>query len=287
MKETDKEKNWDLVIRSKTPFLRLGLKELYRYRDLVMLFAKRDIVAQYKQTLLGPTWLVIQPILSTIFNTIIFGTLAKFDTKGIPYPVFILSGLTAWNFFASAFNKTSGIFITNASIFGKVYFPRLTVPLASIISNFITFIIQFALLLCLLLFYKFQNGYDWEINYKWLLALPLLLGAISLLGLGAGLVISSLTTKYRDLTFLTGFIMQFLMYFSSVAFPINSFGSKWEIFFKLNPILHLVSLFRAIVINAPLPDVMWLAYSIVSTLIILIIGILIFNKVEKSFMDTV
>ncbi len=281
------EKNWDLIIKPKPNIFHLGLKEVIEYKDLIWLFVKRDMVAQYKQTVLGPLWLIIQPLLSTLFFTIIFGSFAKFDTKGIPYPIFTLSGLTIWNFFSTSLNKTSSVFVSNAGIFGKVYFPRLTVPVSTLISNGFTFLIQFFILLLLLLYYKIFNNYDWQVDLKLLFLFPIVLILCGLFGLGCGLIISSLTTKYRDLTFLVGFGLQFVMYFSSVVFPIDKFSSKIQLLFNLNPLLHIVGLFRAIFINAPLPEIQWLLYSAVWTILVLIIGAVVFNKVEKSFMDTV
>jgi lipopolysaccharide transport system permease protein len=281
------DKDWDLIIKPKPNIFHLGLKELFEYKDLIWLFVKRDIVAQYKQTVLGPLWLIIQPLLSTLFFTIIFGNFAKFDTKGIPYPIFTLSGLTIWNFFSTSLGKTSSVFVSNSAIFGKVYFPRLTVPVSALISNSFTFLIQFVILLFLLVYYKFVKNYDWHINYNLLILFPFVLLLCGLFGLGCGLIISSLTTKYRDLTFLIGFGLQFVMYFSSVVFPIDKFSGKIQTLFNLNPLLHIVGMFRAIFINAPLPGTQWILYSTGWTVLVLLIGAVIFNKVEKSFMDTV
>ncbi|HWY12476.1 MAG TPA: ABC transporter permease [Bacteroidia bacterium] len=281
------EKDWDIIIKPKPKLFHFGFKEIWAYRDLIILFVKRDIVSQYKQTILGPLWLIIQPILTTVFFTIIFGKFAKFDTGGIPFPIFTLSGLTIWNFFAMSLNKTSSVFVNNATIFGKVYFPRLTVPFSAIIANFITFLVQFAILLLLLFYYKFFNNYVWQINYFGLLGLLLLLIIFSLFGLGAGLIVSSITTKYRDLGFLVGFALQFVMYFSSVVFPLDKLGPKWGSIINLNPLIHLVHWFRAIIINAPMPNMSLLLYSTAFMIIVLFSGILVFNRVEKSFMDTV
>ena len=281
------DKDWDLILKSKPGIFHLGLKEVIAYKDLIFLFAKRDIVAQYKQTILGPLWLVIQPLLTTAFFTIIFGKFAKFDTGGIPFPVFTLSGLTIWNFFASSLNKTSSVFLSNSSIFGKVYFPRLTVPISAIIANAITFVIQFMILILLLLYYKYIMNYDWEVNYVAAIGLPILLIFSSMFGMGCGLIISSLTTKYRDLSFLIGFVLQFVMYFSSVVFPTENLPVKIQQILNFNPLIHFVHLFRAIVINSPLPETSWLIYSSSFVFITLCAGILVFNRVEKSFMDTV
>lgn len=281
------EKDWDLIIKPKPSMFQLGIKDLIAYKDLIFLFVKRDIVAQYKQTVLGPLWLIIQPILTTLFFTIIFGNFAKFNTPGIPYPVFTMSGLTLWNFFSSSLNKTSSVFVNNASIFGKVYFPRLTVPVSAIIANTITFVVQLLILMILLFYYKFSIDYDWHLNWKALALLPVLLMASSLFGMGCGLIISAVTTKYRDLSFLVGFVVQFVMYFSAVVFPLDKLSPKIQLILNFNPLLHFVNLFRAIIIDSPMPDMMWLGYGFGFMFVVLFIGILVFNRVEKSFMDTV
>jgi len=281
------EKEWDLIIKPKPKLFSFGLKELLSYKDLIMLFVKRDLVAQYKQTVLGPLWLVIQPLVTTLFFTIIFGNFAKFDSGTVPYPIFTLSGLTIWNFFATSLNKTSNVFVSNAGMFGKVYFPRLTVPVSALISNAFAFLIQFGILFILLLYYKLVNGYEWHVNWTLMSLFPIVLILCGLFGMGAGLIISSVTTKYRDLSFLVGFALQFLMYFSSVVFPVDKFSPKIQALFNLNPLLHIVNIFRAMILDIPFTNFYWLLYSTGWTIIVLIIGILIFNKVEKSFMDTV
>jgi lipopolysaccharide transport system permease protein len=281
------EKDWDLIIKPEPGLFHLGFKELLAYKDLIFLFVKRDIVAQYKQTILGPMWLVLQPVLTTVFFTIIFGNFAKFDTGGIPFPVFTLSGLTIWNFFATSLTKTSSVFVNNASMFGKVYFPRLTVPVSAIISNTIAFGVQFLILIILLFFYKFSIGYEWHVNYKYFFLFPFLLITCSLFGMGCGLIVSAATTKYRDLGFLVGFVVQFLMYFSSVVFPVDKLSSKILFILNFNPLYHIVSIFRSLIISSPMPDIIWIIYSSIFMLVVLFSGIIIFNKVEKSFMDTV
>ena len=280
-------KDWDLILQPKPLFFSLGIKDIWEYRDLILLFVKRDIVSQYKQTILGPLWLVIQPLLSTIFLTVIFNYFAKFNSGETPYPIFILSGLAIWNFFSTSFSKTSNIFVSNATIFGKVYFPRLTVPISSIIANHLTFLIQFVILLIVILFYGSTKHYEWHVNLLALIFLPFILISSGLLGMGIGLIVSSLTTKYRDLSFLTGFILQFLMYFSAVAFPISSFNRTYQFIFNLNPVLHLVGFFRACILNSPLPGFYSLLYTAVFILVFLLMGMMIFQKVEKNFMDTV
>ena len=278
---------WDLVINPKPALFHFGIKELFRYRDLITLFVKRDLIAQYKQTLLGPAWLILQPLLWTVFYSVIFGNFAKFDAGSIPYPIFILSGFTIWNFFSSSLNKTSTVFVSNAGVFGKVYFPRLTVPVAALLSNGFAFMIQCILLVLLLLIYTLFFGYTWTLDPAKLLLFPVLLVICGAFGLGAGLIVSSLTTKYRDLTFLVGFALQFGMFFSEVVFPIAKFSPEIQRLFNLNPLLHIINSFRAVFINAPVPEFHWLLYSFCFTVVVVILGMLVFNKVEKSFMDTV
>jgi len=283
----NEEQKWDLIVTPKGNFFKLNLFELWHYRDLIMLLVKRDIVSQYKQTVLGPIWLIVQPVLSGIFFTIIFGNFAKFNTGEIPYPIFTFSGLTIWYFFATTFAKTSSVFITNSSIFGKVYFPRLSVPLSSLISNSVSFFIQFGVFVLLLLYYKFFRNYDFHVNFSLLIFFPPLLLLFGLMGVSIGLLASSLTTKYRDLSFLLSFGLQFLMYFSSVVFPLGGFNNKIQMLLNLNPLMHMVNFFRSIFLSSPSPSAFWLVYSTLFVLVTLFGSIIVFNRVEKSFMDNI
>ncbi|MBK9283221.1 MAG: ABC transporter permease [Sphingobacteriaceae bacterium] len=285
--KNEEEDNWDLIVSPKSSLLELNLREVWNYRDLILLFTKRDIISQYKQTILGPLWLIIQPILSTVFFTVIFGWFAKFKTGEIPYAIYTLSGLTIWNFFSTSLSKSSSVFLSNAGIFGKVYFPRLTVPISIVLSNAISFIIQFIVLLCLLFIYTYFKDFNWQPNIKLFFLLPFILIIFAFYGMGLGLIASALTTKYRDLSFLISFMLQFILYFSSVVFPLDGFAGKFQLLFNLNPLTHIVKLFRAIMISTEMPDPKWIIYSITIGIITLLLGILIFNKIEKSFMDTI
>lgn len=276
---------WDLVIRPKTGWFDLRLADLWRYRDLTMIFVWRDFVATYKQTILGPLWYVIQPLFTTLLFTVIFGRVANLPTDGLPQMLFYMAGVTSWNYFADCLNRASVTFIQNASIFGKVYFPRLTVPLSMVISNLIKFGIQFALFLGFLAWYWFQ-GSPVHPNLAVLLT-PVLVLLMAALGLGCGIIISALTTKYRDLQILVSFGVQLAMYATPVIFPMSIFpnASRWILLF--NPMAPIVETFRYAFLGAGDFSWFYLGCSVVITTIILLIGILLFNHVEKTFMDTV
>ncbi len=276
---------WSMVISPKNNWFDLNLKDVWRYRDLLFMFVKRDFVSIYKQTILGPLWFLIQPILTTAMFIVVFKNVAKIPTDGLPPIVFYLSGLSIWNYFSSCINKTSGTFISNASIFGKVYFPRLIVPLSNVVSNLITFAIQFSLLIAIMIYYSF-TGTHFQLN-AYILLLPLLLLMLAGLGLGLGIIISSLTTKYRDLTFLVTFGVQLLMYATPVIYPLSFFSDKYKYFILANPLTPIIEIFRYSLFGAGTFTLIHLLYSLTFTIIALLGGILLFNKVEKNFMDTV
>jgi lipopolysaccharide transport system permease protein len=277
--------DWSLVIRPKTGWLDLHLADLWRYRDLTLLFVWRDFVAQYKQTILGPLWNVIQPLFTTLLFTLVFGRVAKLSTDQLPPMVFYMAGITCWNYFADCLNRSSGTFINNASIFGKVYFPRLCVPLSIVISNIIKFGIQFALFLCFMLFYYLKGA---PIHPNALVFLtPLLVLIMAGLGLGLGIIVSSLTIRYRDLQVLIGFGVQLAMYVTPVIYPLSMVSPHKRWLVLANPMSSLVETFRYAFLGAGSFDPWNLAYSAAATLVILLIGILLFNHVERTFMDTV
>jgi lipopolysaccharide transport system permease protein len=279
-------KEWDEVIEPKSKLLDLRLKEVWRYRDLLLLFVKRDFVAAYKQTILGPLWHFIQPIFTTIVFLLIFNKIANIKTDDIQPVLFYMSGITIWNYFSSCLNATSNTFVANAGIFGKVYFPRLIIPLSTVLSNIIKFGIQFLLLLSVMIFYGVKNHYFY-FNYTWLL-IPLLVLMMAGLGLGLGIIISSLTTKYRDFTVLIGFVVQLLMYITPVAFPLSFFKEKgYDWIVNLNPLTSIVEAFRYAIFGKGSFDATHLFYSGIFILVTLFIGVIVFNKVERSFMDTV
>jgi lipopolysaccharide transport system permease protein len=286
MKDTADELEWTEVITPKKGIFDINLKELWRYRDLIMLFVRRDFVSTYKQTILGPIWFFIQPLLTTIIFIIIFTRIAQLSTDGLPPILFFLSGVTLWNYFSDCFSKTSNIFIANAGIFGKVYFPRLTSPISIVISNLIKFGIQISLFFAIYFYYIFTNKIEFNIGSS-IIFLPIIVLLMALLGLGLGIIFSSLTTKYRDLTFLLQFGIQLLMYASPVIYPLSSANGKLKTVLQLNPLTPLIESFRTIMFGQGVLDMQGLLYCVIFTFISLLCGIIIFNQVEKSFMDTV
>lgn len=284
MKESQEE-NWSLVIKPQSNWFELHLDDLWRYRDLIYMFVKRDFVAQYKQTILGPLWFLIQPILTTITYMVIFGGIAKIGTDGTPEALFYMAGIMMWNYFSTCLNRTSDTFVANANIFGKVYFPRLTVPISSVISGLVTFAIQLGLFVVMYLVFLVK-GADIHINI-YVLLLPYLIVLMALLGLGLGIIVSSMTTKYRDLKFLVTFGIQLLMYAAPVVYPLSTLPEKYKFWVALNPMTSVIETFRYSVLGTGSFSWAMLGYSSVVTAVILVFGVVIFNRVEKTFMDTV
>lgn len=277
--------HWDLVIRPKTGWFDLRLADLWRYRDLTLIFVWRDFVAQYKQTVLGPLWHLIQPLFTTLLFTLIFGQVAKLPTDSAPPIIFYMAGVVCWNYFAECLTRASGTFIQNAGIFGKVYFPRLSVPVSVVISNLIKFAIQFALFLGFVGFY-FVKGAGIHPNALVLMT-PVLLLIMAALGLGSGIIVSSLTTKYRDLQVLVTFGVQLLMYVTPVIYPVSMVPREYRWIVLANPMTPLVETFRHAFLGTGAFDPLHLLYSVIAAVIILFIGIVLFNHVERTFMDTV
>lgn len=283
---TDKE-HWDMIIQPKTSMLDLQLKEVWRYRDLIMLFVKRDFAAQVKQTILGPVWHIIQPILTTLIFLVLFGGIAGIKTEGIPRPAFYMAGITLWNYFSMALTATAGTFVTNASIFGKVYFPRLVLPISIVISNLVKLAIQFGLLVVIMLYFGVTGEYVYHFNSS-LLLIPLVILILAGLSLGLGIIISSLTTKYRDFTLLLTFAVQLGMYVTPIGYPLSKLeGSKYKILLDVNPVTPLAEAFRYALFGHGTFTAGTLLYSFAFMMIALFFGVIMFNKVEKSFMDTV
>ena len=281
-----KEENWDLVIKPKSSLIDLRLGELWKYRDLLLLFVKRDFVAVYKQTILGPLWFFIQPILTTAMFALVFGYFGGLKTDGIPAPLFYLTGLTLWNYFSECLTKTSETFIKNQTIFGKVFFPRLIVPLSITLSSLLKFGIKFILFAFVWSYYYFIAGNDQILPNLTIIIVPILVFMMAGLSLGFGIIFSSITTKYKDMNFLLAFGVQLLMYASSVVIPISMMG-KYAWIFKLNPMVNIIEAFKYAFLGAGEFSWFWLGYSFVFMLILLFLGTIIFNRVEKSFMDTV
>ncbi len=288
MSNTNKSSDWLFEITPKNKFFTLNLKEVWQYRDLLMLFVKRDVITVYKQTVLGPLWYLIQPLLTSITFTIIFNNVAGINTGKIPPFLFNLAGITVWNYFTSCLTGTSDTFKINANIFGKVYFPRLIMPISTVISNLLKFGIQFIIFIAFYIFYSIQ-GVEISLNPS-LLFFPLLILLMGFLGLGLGMLISSLVTKYRDLSFLIGFGVQLLMYLSAVMYPMVLIKTKlpdyvWLV--QYNPLAYIIETTRYMLLGIGDISVWGLVYTISITLIVFFIGLLVFNKTEKSFIDTV
>jgi len=276
---------WDLIIEPQRSLLDLRLGELWRYRDLVMLFVRRDFVAAYKQTILGPLWYLIQPLLTTITFTVIFGNIAQLPTDGLPQFLFYMSGTVIWSYFADCLTKTSNTFVNNSQLFGKVYFPRMAVPVSILISNLITFFIQFAFFLAFVGYFALSGA---ALHPSlWMLSFPLLILIMAGLGLGLGVLISAMTTKYRDLRFLVQFGVSLLMYATPVIYPASSIPARFQWLIKLNPMTPIVETFRFAFLGAGSVHPLDLAYSAGVMLAIVALGAIVFNRVEATFMDTV
>lgn len=279
------DQKWDKIIQPERNLLDLRLGELWRYRDLVMLFVRRDFVSVYKQTILGPLWFLIQPLLTTITFTVIFGNIAKLPTDGLPQFLFYMSGTVIWTYFSDCLTKTSNTFVNNAQLFGKVYFPRMAVPVSILISSLITFAIQFALFLVFMGFFAVRGTVLYP-NW-WILFSPVLVLMMAGLGLGFGVIISSLTTKYRDLRFLVQFGVQLLMYATPVIYPASSIPARFQILIAANPMTSIVETFRYAFLGGGSINPLNLLYSFVFMVVLVIIAAIIFNRVEATFMDTV
>ena len=278
------------IIRPKSGWFDLPIKELFRYKDLILLFVKRDFVSLYKQTILGPAWAVIQPFLTTVVFSLVFGSIAGLAADGVPSFIFYLSGNVVWNYFSHCLTTTSGTFIANASILGKVYFPRLVMPVSTVLSKLIDFAIQYCFMLCFLVFYTLTDA---GVAPNWyILMTPLILLQLAMLSLGCGVIISAATTKYRDLRMLVSFGVQLWMYATPVAYDMFSMGafapgSKYYGLYMLNPVTPIVNLFRYAYLGIGQVDWLYYGVSWVVTLILLFAGIVLFSRVEKTFMDTV
>jgi lipopolysaccharide transport system permease protein len=279
------ENEWDMIIKPKTGWFDIDLTELWRYRDLIGMFVKRDFVTLHKQTILGPLWFIIQPLFTTLVFTIIFSKVAKIPTDNLPPFLFYLSGNVAWSYFATCLGRTSDTFNSNAGIFGKVYFPRLTVPLSVIISALLQFGIQFFLFLGFYFYFMIQGA---PILPKlWIAALPILLLQMALLGLGMGILVSSMTTKYKDLRYAMGFVTQLWMYATPIVYPLSLVPDWLRPWYVLNPMVSIVESFRYAFLGSGAIEWSYVATSWLVTLVILFAGIILFSRIEKTFMDTV
>lgn len=279
------EKNWNLEIKPKRHVFDINFKEIWDYRDLLMMFVKRDIVTVYKQTVLGPVWFFVQPIMTMFVYIFVFGNIAGISTDGIPKALFYLSGIVLWNYFSESFTQTSDTFSQNAAIFGKVYFPRLIMPMSKVVSGLIKFAIQSSLFLVLYSYYLFTTD---VLNPNiTILLTPLLVLLMAGMGFGFGIIFSSLTTKYRDLKFLIQFGIQLLMYATPIIYPMSTIPENIRFYLEINPIAHIIEAFKYAFLGAGEFSIGGIVYASIFTITTLILGVLIFNKTEQSFMDTV
>ncbi|MBJ7882937.1 ABC transporter permease [Gelidibacter salicanalis] len=280
---------WLYTISSKHKLIGLNFKEIWRYRDLLLLFVKRDIVTVYKQTILGPLWYVIQPLFTSVIFTLIFNNLGQISTNGVPPFLFNLAGITAWNYFRECLTGTSNTFTSNQGIFGKVYFPRVIMPMSITISNLLKFGIQLGIFIGFYVYYAFQ-GSTLGFNSH-LILLPVYILMMALLGLGLGMIISSMTTKYRDLTVLVGFGVQLLMYVSAVPYPVSEAKAKFPasvaLIVEYNPLTQIIEGFRYMLLNTGTFSWFGFGYTLAISIVLFLIGLVIFNKTEKTFIDTV
>jgi lipopolysaccharide transport system permease protein len=276
--------SYKIVIAPKTGWLDVDFKELWRYKDLIILFIKRNFISHYKQTILGPAWAVIQPLLTTVIFTIVFGSLAGLAADGVPSFLFYMCGTVAWTYFSNCLTQTADTFIGNAGILGKVYFPRMVMPIATVLTNLIAYAIQFSMFLLFLAFYWIRGEVQPDL---YCLLFPLLVLQMAMLGLGSGIIISALTTKYRDLKMLVGFGVQLWMYGTPVAYDIRIIPQRFVGLYMLNPMTSIINTFRTAFLGVGEFDLRYYLCGWASTIVILAIGVILFNHVEKTFMDTV
>lgn len=282
----DSESRQWTVFSPRKPLLDLRLAEVWKYRDLIALFVRRDFVATYKQTLLGPLWFLLQPLFTTIVFTVIFGKIAKLPTDGIPNFLFYMSGVVVWNYFADCITRTSQTFNANSGVFGKVYFPRMTVPVASVITNLITFAIQFVLFMVIVLWFMLQPGSAIKLDWR-VIVLPVLILQMAMLGIGVGCLVSALTTRYKDLNMAVGFGVQLWMYGSAVIIPRSDVPPQFQWLMTINPMVPVVESFRFAFLGAGTVEFGQLAVGAVLSVGMFLWGVVVFNRVERTFTDTI
>ena len=281
-----KNKQWDLIISPKRDWFNLDLKNIWRYRDLILFFIKRDILTEYKQTILGFLYHLINPLVSTLIKVIIFGKIANLSTDGIPQFLFYLSGGIFWSYFSRCLAIGKSVFLTNRDLYSQVYIPKLAVPISNNIVEFLKLTIQILLFTCFVIYFQVK-GFDMRPSFGLILLIPLLFLQCSLLGLGFGLLISSLTTRYRDLNFLGGYINSFWMYCSPVVYPLSVIPEKWHYVLSFNPLVGIIELARYSIFGISSFQIEQLINGLIMTIIFLVIGLLSYNRVEKTFLDTV
>lgn len=282
--DNSKENKWTEIIEPQSSLLSLNLKEVWRYRDLLLLLVKRDFVTYFKQTILGPIWFFVNPIFTTVIYTFVFGNIAGISTNGVPKVAFYLSGVVMWNYFSTSLTQTSTVFTVNASIFGKVYFPRLIMPLSIVVSNLMQFGIQFLLFLIIVIYYTFQGQLHPNI---FVLLTPVLVVLMAAFALGIGMIFSSMTTKYKDMAMLLAFGVQLFMYATPIIYPLSAIDVKYKYLMELNPLTAIIENFRYAFLGAGDFSIGALGYSFVMIGVLLAIGTIIFNRVQKGFMDTI
>ncbi|MBD8016987.1 ABC transporter permease [Kaistella pullorum] len=281
----NQDKQTTYQISSKQSVFDLNLREVWQYRDLLLMLVKRDFITFYKQTILGPLWFVVQPLLTTAIYVVLFGNIAKLSTDGTPQILFYLSGITIWNYFSESLTKTSTVFTANAGMFGKVYFPRLIMPLSIVASSLMKFAVQFGIFVLILLYYVFFT--KTITPNAWVLITPFLVLLMAMFALGVGMIFSSLTTKYKDLSFLLSFGVQLFMYITPVVYPVSALPEKYRFLLYFNPLSPIFECFRYAFLGSGSFDLFNLLWSAGFIVVILVTGTVIFNKVEKNFMDTV
>ncbi|MFR3226299.1 MAG: ABC transporter permease [Blautia massiliensis (ex Durand et al. 2017)] len=281
------DEGWTTVIRPRSGWFDINLKELWQYRDLTLMFVKRNFTVLYKQTILGPAWILLNPLITTLIFNVVFGNMAGMPTDGVPGFLFYMAGNTVWTFFANCVNNTANTFVTNSQVFGKVYFPRLTMPVSQVITSLINFIIQAAMYLAFWLYFYFTGA---GVRFTlWALAIPLIMLQVMLLGLGVGIIVSSLTTKYRDLAIAVGFGVQLWMYASPVVYPLSMLDTspRLRVLVQLNPMTAPIEMFRAATLGTGSVSAGSIVYSVLFTVGALVLGVVLFSRIEKTFMDTV
>ncbi len=279
------EQNWKKIIEPKNRLLDLKLREVIHYRDLIFMFVKRNFKSQYKQTILGPLWFIINPLITSVLFTVVFGGIAKISTDGVPQFLFYMAGNTAWSYFASCLTSTSSTFTANAGVFGKVYFPRLVMPISTVIFSALSFLIQLLMMIGFMIYFIVIGENVQPNMYIWLL--PVFTLHLAIMGLGFGIIISSLTTKYRDLSVLVGFGVQLWLYITPIVYPVSTLSAKAKSLVMLNPVAPIVCNFRYAFLGCGQMEWGYWGISAIVTVIVLFIGLIIFNRVEKTFMDTV
>ena len=285
MSEINSKNEWDNIISSDYNKIELRIKTIWHYRDLILLFVKRDFIIYYKQTILGPIWYIIQPVLSTLMYMIVFGSLANISTDSIPQPLFYFAGTMLWTYFSNTLLDVSNVFAANKNMLGKVYFPRLVIPIANMISLLIKFLIQSGIFVCIYLFYLFKGAYVGA--SLWILISPLIVFWIGLLGCGIGMVISSVTSRYKDLALALNYLVTLFMYATPVVYPFSQVPEKWKFVFALNPVCAPMELFRKCLFHVSALPLWSIGFSLVVTFIMFLFGLIVFNKIEKTFIDVI